>query len=495
MGKYKKILVVIPALIALLTLSGCSIGQNPILGTSNTLESSISGGNDQCINPDDVESDTTVTIGSEIYQRVRQDINMSVCIYVKKNSGEQKDGKFIAKIGKTTDGQDYYRPICHVGAPTYSRSLSDVIFILKDNIFNGAADGEMGCKDSKATNNFDIYLKGGQIPSNLKCETKTAKTTLATKALAADDPQTEITINGADYSQTDLFQSSSEDIDTSQKLPKDITSNGITFSAYKNLIKVVAASDSKNADAIYLVKKDIDITSSEDFDVWIFRPVTLSSKDLKVNNNLRIGWVDFPSSVTLGSGSQGWYNAWIPESKPAIYLYPQKTEDVGILLAPRGGWISKSIPSYDFKKGWHVRAEPDGTIKSNNNSYPYLFYEAMLPAPKMPDQFVGLDGQNMKAGLFTLGKKLSLSDKEAQDLADYWAEKLEPAPYYQVGLMDAGEINKIEPLNIKPAPESILRIRLVFKKSNERPNDNFTVPSPFNRQGFTLVEWGGFVLN
>jgi len=183
-----------------------------------------------------------------------------------------------------------------------------------------------------------------------------------------------------------------------------------------------------------------------------------------------------------------------PESKPAIYLYPTTTTRISVKVKPQIGWMTVSDPFYG--NGWNVEATPDGFINTNGRTYRHLFYEAMLPTPSMTQQFDLLDGSKLHEDIKALGKKLSLSDREATEMADYWATKLPKKNYYQVGLMTGSEVDRIEPMKVDPKPEKTYRIRLIFNCLD----NSIETPSPlpalnFTRSGYYLVEWGGFVLN
>lgn len=205
------------------------------------------------------------------------------------------------------------------------------------------------------------------------------------------------------------------------------------------------------------------------------------------SQNLGISAVEFSSSPIV---SDPWCG-FTPESKPAIYLYPKRPTIVKIKLHPPVGWITTSRPQYQ-KNGWRVLAMPSGNLYQGFKSYSHLFYEAMLPTPKMPDKYVVLDGNDLLNELEDLGQKLSLNEKESKEMAQYWAEKLPKAAYYQVGLMSKVQIDQIEPLDVSPSPDIIYRIRLVFRELEQKIDSSYEPRINFDRKGFSLVEWGGF---
>jgi hypothetical protein len=182
-----------------------------------------------------------------------------------------------------------------------------------------------------------------------------------------------------------------------------------------------------------------------------------------------------------------------PESKPAIYLYPKYPTIVNVKVDTSKGWMTKSIPEYP-DNGWRVLAMPSGKIFSGFKTYTHLFYETMLPSPSIGENYEVIAADNLTVGLKDLALRLSLSEEEATDLADYWTTNLPNAKYYKVGLMNGSNIDALEPLDISPAPNSLYRVRLVFKATNEQISSTTRFFGNFDRNGFSVVDWGGFVL-
>ena len=61
------------------------------------------------------------------------------------------------------------------------------------------------------------------------------------------------------------------------------------------------------------------------------------------------------------------------DAKPVIYLYPEQETTVSVSL-DYAGTLTATYPAYE--NGWHVIAEPDGTLyDENGDEYSYLFWE------------------------------------------------------------------------------------------------------------------------
>ncbi len=53
------------------------------------------------------------------------------------------------------------------------------------------------------------------------------------------------------------------------------------------------------------------------------------------------------------------------------------------------------------------------------------------------------------------------------------------------------DYTNIAPLTIKPKPDSILRVFMVFKNLDKKIKIEQQKLKPFERNGFSVIEWGG----
>ncbi|MCL5019384.1 MAG: hypothetical protein M1426_02760 [Patescibacteria group bacterium] len=186
----------------------------------------------------------------------------------------------------------------------------------------------------------------------------------------------------------------------------------------------------------------------------------------------------------------GW---WSPECKPAIYLYPKEKTDVRVQVSP-AGFLTYTDPKYP-EGGWQVTAYPNGQISTNGKNYDYLYYESKIKDSEInkPKEGFVVAFDNLPSFYNQVLPKLGLNAKETKDFKDYWEKYLPESPYYFVGLMDEKSIEKIEPLNVNPAPDSIIRVRFYFEALDKKIDVKEPLISTPVRSGYTLVEWGGLV--
>ncbi len=212
------------------------------------------------------------------------------------------------------------------------------------------------------------------------------------------------------------------------------------------------------------------------------QPVQFSSE---AKENLQLKWfylVDTPV-----------YSWFTPDCKPAIYLYPTQTQQTAVKVDAKGP-LTLTIPQYP-QGGWNVTAEPDGTITSGGQEFPYLYYEAEIPDSSFnkPTKGYVASYSELDSLYSTILPQLGLNAKETKDFKEYWNKYLPFSPYYFVGVMPVSEVDQIEKLTISPKPDTTIRVRLFFEPLKDRKVvDAPTVTTP-TRSGFTAVEWGGMV--
>ena len=190
----------------------------------------------------------------------------------------------------------------------------------------------------------------------------------------------------------------------------------------------------------------------------------------------------------------GW---WIPECKPAIYLYPETSQQIAVKVTPKGH-LTYTDPPYPIPEGWNITAHPNGTIESQNKTYPYLYYESKIRDEWIDKPLAGFvtSREGLTTTLNRILPKLGLNKNETHDFIEYWVKALPNAPYYYLGVLSPEAIDKIEPLEVSPTPDTNIRVRIYFQALSAPisiPEPKLDLPP--TRKGFSLVEWGGLVKN
>jgi hypothetical protein len=178
--------------------------------------------------------------------------------------------------------------------------------------------------------------------------------------------------------------------------------------------------------------------------------------------------------------------------KPVIYLYPQKLQKVKVLLDYKGKFTA-SYPVYS--DGWDVLAYPDGKLinKYDNKEYNYLFWEGI------PDKEIDYDWSKgfVVSGEDTVGflqetlSEKGLTPKEYNEFIVYWMPKMRNNKYNLIHFASKAEYDDHAKLTVKPQPDSVLRVFIVYKPLEEWIAVEPQEIKSFERKGFTVVEWGG----
>jgi len=178
----------------------------------------------------------------------------------------------------------------------------------------------------------------------------------------------------------------------------------------------------------------------------------------------------------------------VVDAKPVIYLYPEEVTQVTVRLDYIGN-LTCTYPAYD--DGWTVTAAPDGTLTDEKGqTYNYLYWEGEGAEQYDFSRGFCVPGADTAAFLEDALAQLGLTRKEANEFIVYWLPQMEQNPYNLIAFQQEAYTEAAK-LTVIPTPDSILRVFMAWKPLEE-PIDIPTQTLPtFERQGFTVVEWGG----
>ena len=118
-------------------------------------------------------------------------------------------------------------------------------------------------------------------------------------------------------------------------------------------------------------------------------------------------------------------------------------------------------------------------------------FENTVSVPNPKEGFV-VAGKDTISFLEEKLDQLGLTEREAEEFIVYWLPKLESAKYNLIRFQTLAEQNKNMPLNITPAPKTLIRVMMEYKNLDKPIQVKEQVlPSKPRRNGFTVVEWGG----
>ena len=174
--------------------------------------------------------------------------------------------------------------------------------------------------------------------------------------------------------------------------------------------------------------------------------------------------------------------------KPVIYLYPEQKTAVSVSL-DYAGTLTATYPAYE--NGWHVTAEPDGTLyDENGNEYSYLFWEGEDKTDYDFSTGFCVAGADTADFLREKLAEIGLTPREYNEFIVYWLPKMEDNSYNLISFQSERYTDTAK-LDIDPTPDSVLRVFMAWKPLHRPQNIEPQTFTPFARDGFTVVEWGG----
>ncbi len=224
--------------------------------------------------------------------------------------------------------------------------------------------------------------------------------------------------------------------------------------------------------------------------------------DLSINEEQLLIFEKGYSHAALYQTAQPFYKEWVLQQigdemcgddweagKPVIYLYPEQPTDVSIRLDYQGKF-TYTYPAYN--DGWQVTAYPDGRLvnKADGSEHYYLFWEGNGQFDWDFSSGFCVPGPETEGFLRKVLPQTGLLPREYNDFITYWVPRMQHNRYNLIHF--AGEpYERIAPLTVTPSPDAILRVHMVYRplaSPVELPPQTF---EPFERNGFTVVEWGG----
>ncbi len=179
--------------------------------------------------------------------------------------------------------------------------------------------------------------------------------------------------------------------------------------------------------------------------------------------------------------------------KPAIYLYPEKTQEISVQLKFKGK-LKTTYPAYN--EGWEVIVTPNGelTNKKDNRKYNYLFWDGVYNFPE--SHYSHKDGflvkkENLTSFLISKLDYLGLNNTEINDFIVYWLPQLEQNEISLIHFWVNDNIDQSSILEINPKPNTEIIVFMEFKKVSRTYNIKEQILTKSIRNGFTVVEWGG----
>lgn len=179
-------------------------------------------------------------------------------------------------------------------------------------------------------------------------------------------------------------------------------------------------------------------------------------------------------------------------AKPIVYLYPEQETDITVEVIPTTGYLTFTYPKYNDI--WEVSSNKNGIIKDSfGKSYEYLWWESKSEyLPDMKNGFI-VKYENLDIFFDLILTNAGFNQKEIKDFKEYWVPTMvsEYTPYFRISFLQNEAVNSIADLVISPAPDTEIRIFMIYDRLFEKESILTQNILHTKREGFTVTEWGG----
>ena len=256
---------------------------------------------------------------------------------------------------------------------------------------------------------------------------------------------------------------------------------GVPFYVLKDGLKLYSGPD-ESYDVIASIPADtrlIETGAMNGNSTWLF-----------TEYNGQCGWIN-----TLGEDGKMVIRFDEVAKKPVIYLYPEQETDVHVELELTESELNTTYPKYD--NGWDVTAYPDGMLlnKADGSHHKYLFWDAVNCRTRFDfSKGFCVAGSDTESFLKEKLTYIGLNEQEMNEFIVYWLPLMEHNAYNLISFQGDAYTNSAK-LKITPTPDSECRVFMAYV-----PLENAVAIEPqqletFERNGFTVVEWGGAEVN
>ena len=153
--------------------------------------------------------------------------------------------------------------------------------------------------------------------------------------------------------------------------------------------------------------------------------------------------------------------------------------------------LSTTYPRYN--NGWDVTAYPDGSLvnKADGSHHKYLFWESVNTGTEFDfSKGFCVAGSDTESFLKEKLTYMGLTEEEMNEFIVYWLPKMEHNAYNLI-TFQGDAYTDCAKLKITPAPDSLLRIFMVYVPLETPVDIQPQKLETFERTGFAAVEWGG----
>ena len=153
--------------------------------------------------------------------------------------------------------------------------------------------------------------------------------------------------------------------------------------------------------------------------------------------------------------------------------------------------LTTTYPKYDG--GWNIHLKEDGTftVPGSDREYYGLYYEANSDYECTFDEGFYVTSENAASFLEEKMDYVGFTNRETDEFIMYWLPILESNEKSLVYFEQTEERNEDAPLVFSTEPDTLIRTMIHIKKVDAATTIKEQVLTHYERNGFTVTEWGG----
>ncbi|MCB9674494.1 MAG: SH3 domain-containing protein [Alphaproteobacteria bacterium] len=178
--------------------------------------------------------------------------------------------------------------------------------------------------------------------------------------------------------------------------------------------------------------------------------------------------------------------------EPILYVYADPPEPVSIApVAPLRFFRTDPFGP----DGWSGVAQPDGSVVIGGERHAELFWEGRGYWFRAPEDATVVAAADVEPFLRGALAAQGLEGREIEAFLNAWLPDLEGYDAVRIGFHDLALIEAVAPLDIRPVPDTLVRVLMDAAPTDEPPDwdGRQAVFSGPRREGLVVVEWGGLL--
>ena len=200
-----------------------------------------------------------------------------------------------------------------------------------------------------------------------------------------------------------------------------------------------------------------------------------------------------PDDNCQGDDENDNYDYMVEPAKPVIYLYPEKDTVCSVTMELNGRFTC-TYPDYGTAGWQNFVVSPDGTLTfPDGKEYYCLYWEGEADIDLDLTRGACVRGVDTAAYLEWALAEMGLTAREANEFIIYWLPLLQENEYNLISFQGKAYTDAAK-LNVTPTPDSVLRVYMVAQPLIAPVEVEPQTFAPFVREGFTVVEWGGSII-